>query len=203
MNFGELKDRALQLAFSYSLAGSPVPATYNNQADYIAMIPGLVNSAEMDIATTKRRIPKTVRLSELEHSASGAWEVYSFPEDCWQMMQGGLLRLDAIHPRRFTGYMVGLGKKLYMPAGMSAEEYLLEYWRYPEKVSSDTPDDTELDNEPETHECVVYYVASGLLSYDDAYRSQVFRTEYEQRSARLREEIWLEPQPILNRYHGE
>ncbi len=44
MTFGELKKRVLQLIFSYSVAGSEIPATYNNQADYLAMIPGLINT---------------------------------------------------------------------------------------------------------------------------------------------------------------
>ncbi|MDO5445952.1 MAG: hypothetical protein Q4F31_10080 [Eubacteriales bacterium] len=203
MTFGECKNRALQLAFNYSLAGTVLPESYNNQADYLAMIPGLVNEAQMDIATSERRIPKTVRLNELEHSPSGVWEVYSLPDDCWQMMLGGLLRLDTRNPTRFAGYMVGLGKKLYLPSAMSTADFLLEYWRYPQTVTDDTPDDTELDNEPETHECIVYYVAYGMLLYDDPYRAQVFKTEYEQRIAKLREEIWLEPQPIINRYNGE
>ena len=49
MTYGELKNRVLELIFSYSVAGSQIPATYNNQADYIAMIPGLVNNGQMDI----------------------------------------------------------------------------------------------------------------------------------------------------------
>ena len=38
MTYGECKNRALQLAFNYSLAGTEIPGTYNNQADYIALI---------------------------------------------------------------------------------------------------------------------------------------------------------------------
>ena len=57
LTYGELKRRVLELIFSYSIAGSVIPETYNNQADYIAMIPGLVNNGQMDIATSTKRIP--------------------------------------------------------------------------------------------------------------------------------------------------
>ena len=34
MTFGELKRRVLEMVFSYSIAGTQIPASYNNQADY-------------------------------------------------------------------------------------------------------------------------------------------------------------------------
>ena len=43
MTCGTLKKRVMQLIFSYSVAGSEIPDTYNNQTDYQAMIPSLVN----------------------------------------------------------------------------------------------------------------------------------------------------------------
>ena len=66
MTYGELKKRVLQLIFSYSVAGSEIPATYNNQADYLAMIPGLVNNGQMDIATSVKRLPAQVLIDDLE-----------------------------------------------------------------------------------------------------------------------------------------
>ena len=53
MTYGELKQRVLELIFSYSVAGSEIPATYNNQADYLAMIPGLVNNGQRPILTPR------------------------------------------------------------------------------------------------------------------------------------------------------
>ena len=76
----------------------------------------------------------------------------------------------------------------------------LEYWRYPERVTTQTADSTELDNTPDVHECLVFYVAAHLLAYDDPYRYTVFKNMYEERRAALRETVWLEPQNIRNLY---
>ena len=200
MTFGECKNRALQLAFNYSLAGTEIPGTYNNQADYIAMIPGLVNEAQMDIAISHKRLPSYKMLSELDSDTSGDWDVYDYPENCWQIMQGGLL--DPNHGNRFHEYRISLGKQILVRHG-TPDNLVLEYWRYPEAVTADTTDETELDNTPDVHECLPYYVAYGMLLFDDAYRAQVFKAEFDQRISKLREEVWLESGVIPNVYQGE
>ena len=67
----------MQLAFSYSLAGTLIPDSYNNQADYLAMIPGLINTAATEIATFHKRIPATKLLSALTKTTTGmrSWNV--------------------------------------------------------------------------------------------------------------------------------
>ena len=198
MTYGELKDRVLELIFSYSVAGSQIPATYNNQADYIAMIPGLVNNGQMDIATSVKRIPAMVFLSELENEQVGERVLYKLPGDCWLPFTGGLLFPRSRRYERFFGYRVIAGKielTFRAPEGMA-----LEYWRYPERVSAQTADSVELDNTPDVHECLVFYVAAHLLAYDDAYRYTVFLNMYEEHRKRLREPVWIEPGPIEDVY---
>ena len=198
MTYGELKNRVLELIFSYSVAGSQIPATYNNQADYIAMIPGLVNNGQMDIATSVKRIPAMVLLSELESEQVGERVLYKLPADCWMPFTGGLLFPKNWRYERFFGYRIIAGKlelPRHAPDGMA-----LEYWRYPERVSAETSDDTVLDNTPDVHECLVFYVAAHLLAYDDAYRYTVFLNMYEERISRLKEPIWIEPGPIEDIY---
>ena len=83
MTYGELKSRVLELIFSYSVAGSEIPATYNNQQDYINMIPGLGNNAQMDIATTVKRLPERKALREMIYTERGGKFYYELPTDCW------------------------------------------------------------------------------------------------------------------------
>ena len=200
MTYGKLKERVMQLIFSYSVAGSEIPESYNNQADYLAMIPSLVNDAQMDVATTVRRLPAIAELSSLEHYTLCGKELYTLPDDCWNLMTGGLLYRDSPLYDRFFGYrLIAGGRILEMPAHMG-DEFAVEYWRYPTVVDDVTDDDEELDNTPEVHECIVYYVASYLLLYDDPYRAEIFKKQYTERLARLKEPVWLEPQPIQNVY---
>ena len=198
MTYGELKNRVLELIFSYSVAGSQIPATYNNQTDYIAMIPGLVNNGQMDIATSVKRIPAMVMLSELESEQIGERVLYKLPADCWMPFTGGLLFPGSRRYERFFGYRIIAGKlelPRHAPEGMA-----LEYWRYPERVTAQTADSVELDNTPDVHECLVFYVAAHLLAYDDAYRYTTFLNMYEERISRLKEPVWIEPGPIEDVY---
>ena len=198
MTYGELKNRILELIFSYSVSGSQIPATYNNQADYIAMIPGLVNNGQMDIATSVKRIPAMVMLSELESEQIGERVLYKLPADCWLPFTGGLLFPKSWRYERFFMYRIIAGK-LELP-WHAPEGLALEYWRYPERVSAETSDDTVLDNTPDVHECLVFYVAAHLLAYGDAYRYTTFLNMYEERISRLREPVWIEPGPIEDVY---
>ena len=200
MTFGDLKENVLKLIFSYSVAGTQIPATYNNQADYIAMIPGLANSAEMEIATTVRRIPAEKKLSSLTVTHETYCDVYALPDDCWQVMHGGLLCPDRIH--RFREYRVMLDGSLRVGRNTDPD-LILEYWRYPDTVGASTADTVELDNTPDAHEAIVFYVAAGRLTYDDAYRAQMFRNEYELRKKSLKEPVWLEVGHIVNCYGRE
>ena len=198
MTYGDLKNRVLELIFSYSEAGSQIPATYNNQADYIAMIPGLVNNGQMDIATSVKRIPAMAFLSDLEQEQAGERVLYKLPEDCWLPFAGGLFFPKSRRYERFFGYRVIAGK-IELP-WKAPEGMALEYWRYPERVSAETSDETVLDNTPDVHECLVFYVAAHLLAYDDAYRYTTFLNMYEERISRLREPIWIETGPIEDVY---
>ena len=198
MTLGELKKRVLELIFSYSVAGSEIPATYNNQADYLAMIPGLVNNGQTDIATSTKRLPALVYLKDLECEERDHRYYYSLPEDCWMPFTGGLVFARGHRYERFFAYrFVNRCIELLREA---PEDLALEYWRYPVMVDSETEEDTELDNTPDVHQCLVYYVAANLLIYDDPYRYTAFLNEYKQRMTRLREPVWLEPGPIENVY---
>ena len=104
MTFGELKKRVLQLIFSYSVAGSEIPATYNNQADYLAMIPGLVNNGQYDIATSVKRLPAQAALEDLETVEVNGRTLYKLPADCWMPFTGGLLCERSRRYERFFRY---------------------------------------------------------------------------------------------------
>ena len=198
MTVGELKKRVLQLVFSYSVAGSEIPATYNNQADYLAMIPGLVNDGQMDIATSVKRLPAQVLIDDLETETVNGRVLYKLPANCWMPFTGGMLFERSRRYERFFGYRFVSGfieLQRCAPGGL-----LLEYWKYPALIDAATPDNTELDNTPDVHECLVFYVAAHLLAYDDPYRYTVFKNMYEERMSRLREPLWLEPGHIRNLY---
>ena len=93
MTYGQMRHRVLMLLNQYSIAGGKIRVTYNNQADYLARVPGAVNEALVYLATTARRLRRVRKLEEAERA--GVWRVFALPEDCWQICSGGVFRLGA------------------------------------------------------------------------------------------------------------
>ena len=192
MNYGQVKKASLQLIFSESIAGTPIASTYNNQADYERMIPQLVNDCMMYIATTVKKIPAMAPLETLEKDDSNEnFDIYLLPDDCFEMMNGGLVLQHKIndfgeianrvhHPYRLYG-----GNQLWLPKGVGANLYV-EYWRYPNQLSEDPGDWETLDNTPDTHACIPYWVAAHTVEYDDAHRAAFFYNAFEDRISRLK-----------------
>lgn len=197
MNYGQVKKASLQLIFSESIAGTPIIPTYNNQADYERMIPQLVNDGVMYIATTVKKIPAIVPLESLNQDDSNEnYDIFYLPNDCFEMMNGGLILqhkkndFGQIANRVHKNYRLYGGNQLWLPKGQGAN-LSLEYWRYPTQLSDSPEDAEELDNTPDTHACIPYWVAAHTVEYDDAHRAAFFYNAFEDRISRLR------PNPVF------
>ena len=205
MTYGEAKRMALRLAFTDSIAGDQIPDTYNNQADYTNQIPGLVDSALMDIVTRAKHIPALVMLDDLDSTEQGAFTVYTMPYGYQDMMHGGLIATtrdgysgeDRII--RYRGYRL-IGGQLYVPRN-APQHMQMEYWRYPTSVGNHPDDFLQLDGTPDMHPAIPYYVAAQLCQYDDAFRYQANRNEYETKIALLHDPIFVEEEPINDVYN--
>lgn len=211
MTYGQLKKRVMQLAFSESIAGTEIPATYNNQADYLRMIPGLANDGMMYIATTVKKIPEIVPLSSLEQQDFGAYTLYVLPNDFYQLMNGGLIwqrpdyaLVDQHYTyQRFHGYkLYGRNKLMIAKKVPNLDNIMVEYYRYPSELKDDPSDKTELDNTPDTHDVLPYHIAAELVKYDDPFRYSTLHNEFETRLSRLTEPVTTEFAPVEDVYAG-
>ena len=192
MTYGEVKRMALKLIFSDTAGGVPIEDSYNDQADYLAAIPALVDSAQMDIAVRAKKIPALTVLSELSHETRDEVTAYELPEDCREV-EGPVLP-DMTRP----DYRL-LAGKIYLK-GEAPEGTLLAYRRYPVSVGSDPADDLELDGTADVHSAIPYFVAAQLVLYDDSYRYGALRNEYESRVAALRDKPRYESGSIEDVY---
>ncbi|MBR5342896.1 MAG: hypothetical protein IK149_03255 [Oscillospiraceae bacterium] len=197
MTYGQVKRAALRLINAGTIGGVEIPPSYNGQADLLKAIPTLADDAVMQIATTVRKIPAAVCLDALDHSEQGGWTAYALPADCWRVKSGGLLRPDE---RGRCGGCRLLGRQLLLPAGEHG--LWLEYWRYPVSLGSDPDDDAPLDNSPDTHTAIPYFIAGQLVLYDDAYRYAALHNEWESRLSRLSEAAFAEEGCVRDAYAG-
>lgn len=210
MNYGQLKKLTMQLIFSESIAGVEIPPTYNNQADYLKAIPGLANDGMMYIATTVKRIPEIVPLSSLEKQEFGAYTMYVLPNDFFQLMNGGLIwqRPDPFAEPRYTmqryhGYKLYGNNKLMIPNNApNLDSMMVEYYRFPAQLGDDPKDTEDLDNTPETHAALPYYIAAQLVLYDDSFRHASLWNAWETRLGMIHEPITTEYAPVEDVYAG-
>ena len=170
MTYGEVKRAALLLINQYSIAGREIAASYNNQEDYIRMIPALVDAAMMEIATTVKPIPATKEV-RWNHGH------FRIPSDCWRLLAG--------HEK--------------LPGG----KVRIHYFRYPRPLGEDPPDRKRLDNSPDTHRAIPYYVASRLVLDDDAYKQQVLFNEWRQKLSELKLPIYITKEVVHNGWQAD
>lgn len=207
MNYGQLRHRVMQLLYSDSIAGDEIPSTYNNQADYLKAIPGLVNDAQVYVATTVKKIPAMKKLVDLPAEDMGIATAYTLPSSCWRMMNGGLMwpreERGMITFERFHGYKMMQNRKILIPKrAPRQDEMLVEYYRYPNELPDEPEDEEELDNTLEVQNAIPYYVAAHLVMYDDAFRYSALYNEFETRLGRISEPITTEYAPMEDAYSG-
>ena len=185
MTYGELKDFVLQLLNRYSVAGSPVAVSYNDQADALQRIPALTRDALYYISTTACKLRATAELTEPE--SKGDLLVYRLPEDCFRLLSGGLIRVDPQgNCSRYHRYSLMGGNQVLIPKA-DWGTFTVEYFRYP-RVPEGTPGDSEvLDCPPQAQTAVAYYVAAHLAMEDNSFLYASLYNEFEMKMARLQE----------------
>lgn len=191
LNYGQVKDQVLKLLNQYTVAGSKVAGSYNNQQDYIERIPTLVNDAVMEIATTARKIPALFNLNNLPHMDLGAQVRYQLPEDFYQFISGSVVKTKEGKTLHTNCFSVQGHKSLLVPAE-EAGDYTVEYYRYPALLPEDPSDDEELDNEPETHFAIPFYVASFLVAHDEPFLCSLFSNKYADKLTKMSEGVATE-----------
>ncbi len=184
MNYGQVKRAVLQLLNQYSVAGTPVADSYNNQQDYLNRIPALVNDAVMEISTTARKIPATLRLADLPREELGAQVRYQMPQDFYQLVSGSVVKTHEGTTLHTNCYTIQARRYLLVPRE-EAGSYTLTYYRYPTLLGEKPADTDPLDNQPETHYAVPFYVAAYLAGHDDSFLCALFHNKYEDKLAKM------------------
>ena len=198
MTYGWVKNYALQLINRYSLSGNILPSHYNDQQDYLNRIPALVDDAVMYIATTVRPIPDCIKLSELAGEELGEYMVYEPPAGLYKFKSGGIVCAADGGMRRFNAANILGNGKIIIPREL--ESGILEYYRYPHALSDPPADSEELDNTPDTHTAVPYYVAAHLMLDDNEFGYTALYNEFEAKLERLELPQQAENISILNEY---
>ena len=187
MTYGQFKDRVLQLIFSYSIAGDEIQLSYNNQEDYVKMIPALLNSCQSYIYQIKK-IEDSIMIKDLDwEEMENGLRLYHLPDDCLKMKPGLIIPRGRDHGRvfeRFNNYRLFGGDKFIAPANLP-DNTIMEYWKRGLPIPENPPDSYVLKNLDEINDIMPFYVAAFLVMYDDAFRYSALYNEFETRLMRL------------------
>lgn len=204
MTFEQVQNQVLKLLNQYSVAGTLVAPAYNNQQDYLNRVASLANDAVMEIATTARKIPATLDLSTLGSEDAGDWVRYELPEDFYQFKTGDtLLTTDDGRLLRTNRYTIS-GKKYLLVPKREIEEgssYTITYYRYPQLLGDKPAPTDELDNAPETHYAVPFYVAAFLVIHDDSFLFASFYNKFEDKLAKMSAGLSVEARSVDDVYN--
>ena len=199
MDYKWAKNFALKLINQYSISGTAIPSSYNNQADYLLRIPELLDDAQMYVATNQGRIRATVSLSKLECEDHGKWLSYTLPEDCWQVCSTGLVLLRGGAVQRYQKYRLLGNKNILIPESLG-KDAILEYFRYPKLLGTDPKDADALDNSLAAQMALPYYVAAHIVMHDNEFAYQALYNEFEAKLARLAEPPKAEVEQVEDSY---
>ena len=210
MTYVECRNLSLHLIHQESIAGVEILGTYNNQQDYLDKIPGLINAAMMDIATTTKPIPEEITLEELYREEKNGNYIYTLPENLWQRRGSGLLvpvprrfSYEGLRYQRYNNLRMIGNRKLVLTEKLP-DETILEYYRYPYTLPVEPDDDVALDSglPPEAQMAIPYYVAAHVVMYDDAFLYATLQNEYTAKKEALRELPTTEVSAVEDVYMG-
>ena len=167
LKYSDIKREVLSHINQYTMAGSQVAPSYNNQADYLNRIPILLNEALVNIRTLVKPIPVVMALSHGERY--GGMLRYDLPGDFWRLRSGGVTVIQGGQFRRTNQYRLQ-GRK-YILAPDDGGSYTVEYDRYPEQLPLDNTltDDYEVEEDPEVIQTATYYASAYLVLQEDDY----------------------------------
>lgn len=201
MTYGEARDAALYLIHQESIAGTEIPGTYNNQQDYLNRIPSLINAAQMDIATTAKKIPAVAMLGDMTCNEKYGAYLYTLPFNLYQRRGSGLLVPTPDGKYARFNQVLNVDRDQLLLREKLPDGTMLEYYRYPHRIMPDTEDDEQLDNVPEAQEAVPYYVAAHLVLQDDAFRYATLYNEYNAKKDGMTEPVTTEPGIVQDNYY--
>ena len=197
MKYADIKRAVLSHINQYTMAGSQVAPSYNNQADYLNRIPVLLNEALVNIRTLVKPIPVVLPLTDGE--PYGGMVRYELPEDCWTIKTGGVSVIRGGKFQRTNQYRLQGKKYILVPEDGS---YTVEYYRYPVQLPLDNTltDSYELDEDPEVIQTATYYASAYLVLQEDEFAYATLYNDYESRLGRISPGITAEVQPVEDSY---
>lgn len=186
MNYGQIRDFALQLIRQYTIAGTPYAPSYNDQQDYLNAIPNLLNDGLVYLATYYRPRDAFVVLDPEEAEDFGGYLRFPLPEDLLDTKSTGLFipEQGSAAPNYVTGARFLLPDYVLVPKYVK-DKMVLEYYRRPQLVTAAPADTDSIDAPVPEQMCLAYWIAAHLVMQDDAFTYASLYNEFQTKAEEL------------------
>lgn len=189
MRYVDIRREVLGHINQYSIAGTQVASSYNNQADYLSRIPQLINEGLVNIMTLVKKEPVVYPLTDGERV--GDFVRYTLPEDFFSLRTGGFCRVDGGHFERCNDYKLQGKRFLLVPASLTGS-FTAEYYRWPHQLPLSPADDFELEEDLDVIQTATYYAAAQLVMFENEFAYASLYNDYESRLSRLGPGVTME-----------
>ena len=199
MKYGDIKREVLSHINQYTMTGSEVAPSYNNQADYINRIPVFFNEGIMNIRTLVKPEPVVYPLTGGE--IYGDMFRCQLPDDLWHVRTGGVSVFRDGRYHKTNQYLLQ-GRDFILTPVSNSDLYVVEYYRYPNQLPLDSSltDDYELEEDPEVLHAAAFYAAANLVMQEDEFAYASLYNDYESRLGRISPGVTAEVQPVDDAY---
>lgn len=199
MLYSEIKREVLGHINQYSVAGTPVAASYNNQSDYLNRIPVLVNEGLVNVRTFVKPDPVVYTLRGGQQF--GNMLRFELPNDFWSLRSGGVSVATSRGFHKTNDYRLQ-GKK-YILVPKDSNTYMVEYYKYPDLLPLDKTltDSFDLDEDIEVIQAATYYAAANLVMMEDEFAYASLYNDYESRLSRISPGITTEVHGVSDSYN--
>lgn len=201
MLYRDIKREVLGHINQYSIAGAQVSPSYNNQADYLARIPQLINEGLVNVRTLVKPEPVVLQLDPEAMAPERLGDLLRFklPDDFWSLRTGGFSVVEDGRFKKTAQYRLQ-GKQYVLVPAKSGGIYILEYYKYPEQLPLNPEDTYELQEDLEVIQAATYYAAANLVMLEDEFAYASLYNDYESRLTRISPGITAELQPVEDVY---
>lgn len=177
MKWKDIKLATLQKMFSAE--GSNIPSD-DSTRDYLAGMPYAANEGLQMICTSKKPIVKSVDLGSSMGSIVGEFRKFILPDIVPDFFEfyGEVYHCYGGNYQRTNGYFTE-ADKVFLVDKNSLGIFTVYYKAYPEEITSDTPDEYELNLPPDVLAILPLYMASQLYKEDDNGIATSLRNEFE------------------------
>ena len=200
MLYSDIRRETLGHIKRYSIAGTPIPASYNHQADDLNRISDLINEGVLLVRSTVK--PESVVCTLTEGEAVGELLRYTLPEDFYSLCSGGVSVVRSGCFEKTNDYRLQGTHFILTPN--NGATYTVEYYRYPRKLPQTPAEDFDLEEDEEVIRAATYYAAANLALLDDEYAYVSLYNDFESRLSRMQRGVAVEVQSVADAYgfHG-